>query len=256
MNSRFTIFTLFAALTLSSCVSEHVPTPQAGKGTLVLSDVSRVQAEGTPIVTRAVDADLAVEILDEDGTPREGMVYAAGAVVPDKLLMPVGNYQIHAYSENQTSWRTENGGLGGPVYDVTQSFAIEADWITYLDVAVPMLNYGITYSLPDNFAFWFPTAEFTVNNGTLSLSPGIGETAYFDPNANDTFTFSLHLINTDGEEYTTEAHTFEHPKAGHLYEVHYSFVSEDDPSHLRINITYEDNFFAEGESMIIDLDNL
>ena len=233
------MLSLLAPVLLTACVSEQFPTRKVGKGTLMLSSINRVQAKGTTIATRAVDNDLAVEILNEDGTLYGGMSYAAGTEVPPKFILPVGNYFLHAYSENQNTWSSENGGLGAPVYDVRQPFTIESDWITYLDVSVPMLNYGVTYSVPTNFDAWFPTADFTVTVASRSLQPTTEQVVYFDPDDGD-FAFSLHLVNSDGEEYTTETHTFAAPAAGHLYDVHYSFVSDDDPSRLRITITYED----------------
>ena len=123
---------------------EQTDTPQ-GEGSLVVTDLSRQQAARATVVTRnAVEADLALEILASDGNVYRGYEYAAGATLPDKFSLIPGNYTIHARTENATTWTTENDGRGSAVYEIRQDFNIQKDWVTYLDVQVPMTNYGIT----------------------------------------------------------------------------------------------------------------
>ena len=51
-----------------------------------------------------------------------------------------------------------------------------------------------------------------------------------------------HLVNTDGEVYDLESPNYENPKAGLLYNVTYSFASDDDPTKLKIGINYDDHY--------------
>ena len=49
-------------------------------------------------------------------------------------------------------------------------------------------------------------------------------------------------MNTDGEVYDLETQTYESPKAGLLYNVTYTFSSDDDPTKLVIGISYDDTY--------------
>ena len=228
---------------LAACSSEQQPDQPRDAGALVLGSISRQLASTTTLTTRnAVDPDLAVEILASDGNVYRGYQYAAGEALPDKFSLIPGNYTVHAYTENANTWATENDGRGSAVYEIRQDFTIQKDWVTYLDVLVPMTNYGVTYSVPENFDQWFPTCQFTVtsNSRTCPLAPA--QAAYFDPESTAGFSFTLHLVNTDGEVYDLEPQTYENPKAGLLYNVTYTFASDDDPTKLKIGISYDDHY--------------
>ena len=105
-----------------------------------------------------------------------------------------------------------------------------------------MINYGVTYSVPERFSEWFPTCEFTVSGDGRSCQITPDQAAYFDPSNAEGFSFSLHLVNTDGEVYDLETQTYESPKAGLLYNVTYTFSSDDDPTKLVIGISYDDTY--------------
>ena len=221
---------------------EQTDTPQ-GEGSLVVTDLSRQQAARATVATRnAVDADLALEILASDGNVYRGYEYAAGATLPDKFSLIPGNYTIHARTENATTWTTENDGRGSAVYEIRQDFNIQKDWVTYLDVQVPMTNYGVTYTVPENFSNWFPTCQFTVSGDSRTCPLTQDQAAYFDPANTDGFRFTLHLVNADGEVYDLEPQTYENPKPGLLYNVTYTFASDDDPTKLKIGISYDDTY--------------
>ena len=228
---------------LCACTSEEQTDTPQGEGSLVVTDLSRQQAARATVVTRnAVDTDLAVEILASDGNVYRGYEYAAGATLPDKFSLIPGNYTIHARTENATTWTTENDGRGSAVYEIRQDFNIQKDWVTYLDVQVPMTNYGVTYTVPENFAEWFPTCQFTVSGDSRTCPLTQDQAAYFDPANTDGFRFTLHLVNADGEVYDLEPQTYENPKPGLLYNVTYSFASDDDPTKLKIGISYDDTY--------------
>lgn len=217
--------------------------PQKGEGVLVLHDLSRQEVAQAKVTTRnTVDADLAVEILASDGNVYRGYQYAAGAALPDKFALIPGDYTIHAYTENASTWATENDGRGSAVYEIRQDFNIQQDWVTYLDVQVPMTNYGVTYSVPEGFSEWFPTCQFTVSGNSRTCPLTQDQSAFFDPADTDGFSFTLRLVNKDGEEYVIEQQTYENPKAGLLYNVTYTFASDDDPTKLKIGISYDDTY--------------
>lgn len=214
----------------------------AGEGTLVINDVRCEQVTSAVVKTRSlVDNDLALEILDASGNVYRGMQYAAGATLPSTFSLIVANYTLHAYTENQTTWTTDNGGKGSAVYEAEQQFSVVADWVTYVNMEVPMTNYGVAYTLPDNFSTWFPTCEFTVSSGGRTCELSTDETAYFDP-SDAKFTYSIHLVNSDGEVYNIDAQTYSNPKAGRIYSINLDFASDDDPTTLKIGISYDDTY--------------
>lgn len=241
MKRIYYIFMLFPFLI--ACSNDEQEILGQGEGVLMINDLNRQQVAKATVKTRnTVDADLAVEILASDGNVYRGYEYAAGATLPDKFSLIPGNYTIHAYTENATTWATENAGRGSAVYEIRQDFNIQKDWVTYLDVQVPMTNYGVTYSVPEGFSEWFPTCQFTVSGDGRTCPLTQDQAAYFDPANTDGFSFTLHLVNNDGEVYDLEPQTYENPKAGLLYNVSYTFASDDDPTKLKIGISYDDTY--------------
>ena len=230
---------------LVGCSNEEQTIMGQGEGTLVLTDLSRQEVVKRVVKTRnSVDPDLAVEILASDGNVYRGYQYAAGATLPEKFSLIPGDYTLHAYTENASTWATSNDGRGSAVYEVRKDFNVQADWVTYLNVEVPMTNYGVTYTVPEGFEDWFPTCEFTVtgDSPTRTCPLTSGQAAFFNPSNTEGFSFTLHLVNKDGEEYDIEPHSYENPKAGLLYNVTYTFASDDDPTKLKIGISYDDTY--------------
>lgn len=241
MKRLFYIFLLVPFL--AACSDEAQDVRDDGEGTLIITDIRLADAGHAVVQTRsAVDPDLAIEILAADGNVYRGYSYAANATLPEKFALIPGSYTLHAYSENSTSWTTDNGGLGSAVYDASQAFTVQTDWVTYVDLAVPMINYGVTYTVPEGFGNWFPTCDFTVtaDGRTCPLTPS--QTAYFDPANAEGFTYTLHLVNTDGEEYDVGVQNYRNPKAGLVYNINVTFASDDDPTKLRIGISYDDTY--------------
>lgn len=228
---------------LVACSDEASLVVREGEGVLVINDISRKESGRAVVTTRnAVDPDLAVEILASDGNVYRGYEYAAGATLPEKFSLVPGTYTLHAFSENQTTWTSDNEGRGSAVYEASQDFTVQADWVTYVDLAVPMKNYGVSYTLPEGFATWFPTCTFTITGDgrTCTLTPA--QVVYYDPANVDGFTFSVHLVNADGEVYDIEPQHYQNPKAGIMYNINLAFASDDDPTKLKIGISYDDTY--------------
>lgn len=241
---HFSLFTLsLLTLLLIACNDDELSGVSKGEGVLIVNDLSRQTVATNVFPTRSnVDPDLAFEILGSDGNVYRGYQYTAGATLPDKFALIPGDYTLHAYTENQASWANDNEGRGSAVHEVSQAFAVQADWVTYVNVEVPLTNYGVTYTVPEGFASWFPTCTFTVSGDGRTCSLTTDQTAYFDP-ANDAgFTFTIHLVNADGEVYDIEPQNYQNPRAGVVYNVNLSFASDDDPTKLKIGISYDDTY--------------
>ena len=243
MSKRLLLYICLILPIFVACTNEEQNPSYEGEGTLVLSGFRCQEVVKSVVKTRStIDSDLALEILASDGSVYRGYEYAAGATLPGKFSLIPGDYTLHAYTENATTWQSENNGLGSAVYEIRESFNVRQDWVTYLDVEVPMINYGVTYSVPEGFSQWFPTCEFTVTGDGRTCPLTSGQSAFFDPANVQGFSFSLHLVNANGEEYDVETKSYANPKRGLLYNVTYTFASDDDPTKLKIGISYDDTY--------------
>lgn len=242
MIKRFAFLLLLLPL-LIACSDDEQSFMTEGEGTLIIQDLRQQVVGTTAVATRTtVDPDLAFEILASDGNVYRGYQYAAGAELPDKFSLIPGDYTIHAYTENPNTWPSDNEGRGSAVHETSHPFVVEADWVTYVDVEVPLINYGVAYTVPEGFESWFPTCAFTVSGDGRTCSLASDQTAYFDP-ANDAgFTFAIHLVNADGEVFDIEPQNYQNPQAGIIYNVTLTFASDDDPTKLKIGISYDDNY--------------
>lgn len=189
-------------LLLTACQQEELPKAETGYGTLSLNGIS-VQVANETVSSRAVDADLYVDILQSDTIYK---TYAPGQV-PDKIELPVGDYQLQIYNE---AYKSEDAyeGKGQAIYFKENiPVTIQAEQVTRLDsIEVPMINFGVSFSFPEEYQSAFPTCNLTVIVGERTvgnIQPG--ETAYFPYDAAvTTFTYTLSVTNTDGETQTAE----------------------------------------------------
>lgn len=232
----------------TSCSTDSNQTAGVGKGMLALQEVA-VMNPNQEAIGRGIDNDLAIQVLKADNTPVAGMSYAAGSEIPSKLNLDAGNYKLYAYTENQTSWRSENNGLGTAVFALTEPFTIEEDWVTYLNLKVPMTNYGVSIQMPNNFNDWFSDYTLTVKEGNRSVPIKGNETAYFD---NESLQLVLSAKNVDGEQYELPARTISNLEAGRLYTITYSFGVISEGS-ISLTLTIDDSFAViDNEEIIIE----
>lgn len=190
------LYLLLGIFLLASCQQEELPNAETGYGTLSLNGIS-VQVANETVPSRAVDADLYVDILQSDTIYK---TYAPGQV-PDKIELPVGDYQLQIYNE---AYKSEDAyeGKGQAIYFKEGiSATIQAGQVTRLDsIEVPMINFGVSFSFPEEYKEAFPTCNLTVIVGERTvgnIQPG--ETAYFPYTKGITFTYTLDVTNTDGE---------------------------------------------------------
>ncbi len=203
---------------LASCQQEERVAEETATGYLSIEGIA-LQADVQTVSSRAVDADLYVEILLQDGARYS--LYEPGQV-PDKIELPVGTYQLRAYNEASLMENHPYEGLGYAVYSSeAQSFNVEAEAVTPIELEVPMTNFGVTLQLPEEFATYFgDNYTFTVTSDR-PVELREGETAYFPYSENVTFSYSLKVVNADGEESTPEGGTRTEVASGTLYTVTY-----------------------------------
>ena len=206
---------------LASCQKEERFAEESATGFLSLTGIT-LQADIQTISSRAVDSELYVEILQNEETYR---LYEPGTV-PDKIELPAGTYQLRAYN---AAFQMENPyeDLGNAVfYQEGTTFEVKAGEVTPLELKVPMINFGVTLRLPEEFAAYFgENYTFTVTSDR-SVRLKEGETVYFPYSENMTFSYSLTAINGDDEVTVPQGGTCTNVTSGTIYTVSYEMETQ------------------------------
>lgn len=208
------LYILLGIFTLSACQQHDL----SGNEECVL-ELTIVCADVSVVDTRAIDADLAVTILDDKG--QEYLRYSAGEV-PNKIVLEPGLFAVRAYTDNQTTWHTANNGKGEGCYYASQLVQMEADRATRLTMAVPMTNYAVGLELPELFDELFTSYQFTLKNGSREVVLRDGEEAYFSvPDGG--FTYALSAVNADGVSNAHDPIEIASVQSGKKYLISYDY---------------------------------
>ena len=223
------LYTILSILALVACQqSEHLE-----KGGECILELEVARAGKPSVASRAVDADLAVTILDAKG--EEYLYYPAGAI-PKKIVLEPGLFTVCAHTENQTTWHTANGGKGEPCYFASQQVEMEHDSRTRISMSVPMTNYAVGVVLPELFNNLFVKYQFTLKSGSREVVVREGEKIYFDP-SNGGFFYALGVTNTDGVSHAHSPIWFFDVQGGKHYLLRYHYDSEATSGSVDIEIT-------------------
>ena len=208
------LYLLLGIFLLASCQQEDLPEVETAMGTLSLNGIS-VQVANETVSSRAVDADLYVEIW-QNGAIYNNQVYASGQV-PNKIELPVGNYQLRTYN---AAYQSENPyeGKGQAIFfsDAT-FFEVKAGEVTRLEEIKP-----------EEFDTLFKAYTFTVISGERTVEWKNGEAiepAYFSSDTDVTFSYRLEATNMDGEVFSQED-TYAGVVAGTVYTVTYEMETQ------------------------------
>ena len=215
------LYLLLGIFLLSSCQQEDISSNTA-TGYLVLESID-VQVNQQTVSSRAVDADLYVDILQEDAIFRQ---YGPG-MVPDRIELPEGTYRLHVYNAAATLPDPYDGN-GVAIFEyIGEPITVEANGTTLIEeIEVPMINFGVTLQLPEEFNTYFKNYAFTVTSDR-SVELKEGETAYFPYNSDKvTFSYSLKATNADGEESEPEGGTRNEVVSGTIYTVSYEMETQ------------------------------
>ena len=215
------LYLLLGTFFLASCQQEDISSNTA-TGYLVLESID-MQVSQQTISSRAVDADLYVDILQEDAIFRQ---YGPG-MVPDRIELPEGTYRLHVYNAAATLPDPYDGN-GVAIFEYTgEPFTIEANGRTLTEeIKVPMINFGVTLQLPEEFNTYFKNYTFTVTSSDRALTLKEGETAYFPYSENMPFSYTLTAINGDGELTAPQGGTCTKVTSGTIYTVSYEMETQ------------------------------
>lgn len=215
------LYLLLGIFLLASCQQEDISSNTA-TGYLVLESID-VQVNQQTVSSRAVDADLYVDILQEDAIFRQ---YGPG-MVPDRIELPEGTYRLHVYNAAATLPDPYDGN-GVAIFEYTgEPFTIEANGRTLTEeIKVPMINFGVTLQLPEEFNTYFKNYTFTVTSSDRALTLKEGETAYFPYSENMPFSYTLTAINGDDEVTAPQSGTCTKVTSGTIYTVSYEMETQ------------------------------
>lgn len=220
-------------LSFTSCSNEELA-PARKTGTLELT-VSHGLLPS--VATRAVDADLNVDVIDPSG--QEATQHFAAGYVPAKIILTADKeYRIIAYTGNQNTWQSANNGFGEPCFRGETTAIVEEDATVYVDYQVPMSNYAVTITLPERFSDYFKSYTFTVNDGldgSRSLQIKEGQKGYFS--AISGFKYELWATNTDERTSHHNPIEVEVVEGGKCYNIHYLYGTDINTGGIDIVIT-------------------
>ena len=193
-------------------------------GYLTVEDLTLQQAELISVGSRAADADLYVEITDAKDTT----TYNPGAV-PAKIELAAGTCTVKAYNAAYKD-NTTNAAK----YYAETTVEIKEGKVEYLSLEVPMVNYGVTLSLPDNFSDWFTDYTFSIGKKTATETSVLkeGEVIYFDYQKGDVLSYSLKVTSkeeADGTFMQTGSYGSDEGKAieaGKIYQITYNWATK------------------------------
>ena len=210
---------------LTGCAQEEPSLTESNQvGYLTVEDLTFQQAELISVGSRAADADLYVEITDTKVTT----TYNPDSV-PAKIELAVGNCTIKAYNAAYKD-KTPNAAK----YYAETTVEIKEGKVEYLSLEVPMVNYGVTLSLPDNFSAWFSDYTFSIGKSaaTETFSLKEGEVVYFDYQKGDVLSYSLKVTSkeeADGTFTQTGSYGSDEGKAieaGKIYRITYNWETK------------------------------
>lgn len=178
---------------LTGCTQEELSLTESDQiGYLTVEDLTLQQAELISVGSRAADADLYVEITDAKATT----TYNPGTV-PAKIELAAGTCTVKAYNAAYKD-NTTNAAK----YYAETTVEIKEGKVEYLSLEVPMVNYGVTLSLPDNFSDWFSDYTFSIGKSTATETLKEDEVIYFDYQQGDVLSYSLKVTSKEEADGT------------------------------------------------------
>jgi hypothetical protein len=178
-----------------------------------------------------------VDIIDPSG--EESTKHFAAGSVPAKINLTADKeYRIVAYTSNQNTWQTANGGLGEPCFWGETTASVEEDATVYVNYQVPMTNYAVTLTMPERFSDYFKSYTFTVSDGLdggRSVRVSEGQKGYFS--ATRGFFYELWATNTDERTSHHAPIEVEVVEGGKCYNIHYLYGTDINTGGIDIVIT-------------------
>ncbi len=148
----------FISLCLTSCMNEEFPDSNSRQGSMSLN-VDQLEPTSTRAVSTA-DFPVAIYSLEDN---KEFASYEKASLVPNKILMSVGNY----YAEAHTPGKFEKI-MNTPYYAGRDTFQILQNINTVSTVVCRMANGSFTVKYTETFLEAFASWTVSIDDGTQS----------------------------------------------------------------------------------------
>lgn len=217
---KHTLLYIATTLLLASCGQEELPLGEQALGYLSLSAVEVEASDVQLISTRAGETDDLIVALTDESEKMTEYDYA------ETISCPPGTYTLEVYNKDYK----EETEAAHYYYKHAKSVIIkEKETETVEAIEVPMINFGVTFSWPEDLK-GFTEIMFNVEYGSTSKEIQTGETAYFDISDGKIISYSLSAKNEDMDPVFTKGsygdEENETLKAGTIYTVSYKLETQ------------------------------
>ena len=166
------------------------------------------------------------------------------------LALNVGKYTVTASSADAPA----SAQFDAPFYSGSAEFEVLPDQVTNIDVTCSLANVKVTAVFSEEITGAFKTYDLTVSNGEASLifsnqDGSAGKTGYFSPTG--TLTWTLHLVNNDGQEYTL-ADSYKDVKPKQHYRLSFELEEKEEFGAGGFYIVLDDTMTERKYDLVLD----
>lgn len=166
------------------------------------------------------------------------------------LALNVGKYTVTATSADAPA----AAQFDAPFYSGTAGFEVLPDQVTNIDITCSLANVKVTAVFSDEIKKNFKTYALTVSNGSAALvfsnqDGSEDKTAYFSPTG--TLTWTLHLENNDGQEYTL-SDTYQDVKPKQHYRLSFELEEKEEFGAGGFYIVLDDTMTEKKYDLVLD----
>lgn len=216
---KHTLLYIATTLLLASCGQEELPLGEQALGYLSLSAVEVEASDVQLISTRASETDDLIVALTDESEKMTEYDYA------ETISCPPGTYTLEIYNQAYK----DKADAAQYYYKHDESVVITEGATEPVEAEVPMINFGITFSWPEDLK-GFTEIKFKIEYDSTSKEIQTGETAYFDISDKETISYTLSAQNEDKYPVATNGlygdEENETLKAGTIYIVSYKLETQ------------------------------
>lgn len=216
---KHTLLYIATTLLLASCGQEELPLGEQALGYLSLSAVEVEASDVQLISTRAGETDDLIVALTDESEKMTEYDYA------ETISCPPGTYTLEIYNQAYK----DKADAAQYYYKHDESVVITEGATEPVEAEVPMINFGITFSWPEDLK-GFTEIKFKIEYDSTSKEIQTGETAYFDISDKKTISYTLSAQNEDKYPVATNGlygdEENETLKAGTIYIVSYKLETQ------------------------------
>ena len=216
---KHTLLYIATTLLLASCGQEELPLGEQALGYLSLSAVEVEASDVQLISTRAGETDDLIVALTDESEKMTEYDYA------ETISCPPGTYTLEIYNQAYK----DKADAAQYYYKHDESVVITEGATEPVEAEVPMKNFGITFSWPEDLK-GFTEIKFKVEYNSISKEIQTGETVYFDISDKETISYTLSAKNEDEDPVATNGlygdEENETLKAGTIYIVSYKLETQ------------------------------